>query len=74
MPEIMVSDNERIFLWVKRNRGVCSKIARKHGFTPSFVRAVLYGHCGSADRVVERSLIKAGAGFVKDRLENTVVV
>lgn len=69
MPEFVISDTERIFLWVKRNRGACSRIAREHGFTPSFVRAVLYGHCGSTDRIVEKSLIQAGASFVRDRIE-----
>ena len=70
MPELVISDTDKIFLWVKRNRGVCSRIAREHGFTPSFVRAVLYGHCGSTDRIVEKSLIEAGAAFVRDRIES----
>jgi hypothetical protein len=69
MTQIAVSENERIFLWVKRNRGVCSRIARERGVTPSFVRAVLYGHCGSTDRVIEKLLIEAGAVFVKARIE-----
>ena len=69
MPEFVISDTDKIFLWVKRNRGVCSRISRAHGFTLSFVRAVLYGHCGSTDRVVEKSLIEAGASFVQDRIE-----
>lgn len=63
------SEVEHLYLWVKRNRGVCSQIARDFGFTPSFVRAVLYGYSGSTDRRIEKALIRAGAPFVRDRIE-----
>lgn len=69
MTDLVISDTDRIYLWVKKNRGVCSRIAKDVGFTPSFVRAVLYGHCGSTDRVVEKALIDAGAAFVQQRIE-----
>lgn len=64
-----LSETDQLYLWVKKNRGVCSQIARIHGFTPSFVRSVLYGHCGSTGRLIERALIDAGAPFVRERIE-----
>lgn len=67
MPELIVSDLESIYLWVKRNRGVCSRIAREFEVTPSFVRSVLYGFCGSSEKRIEYALIEAGAEFVRER-------
>ena len=68
MPELLVSETENIYLWVKRNRGVCSRIAREFEVTPSFVRSVLYGFCGSSERRIEMALIGAGATFVRERI------
>ena len=69
MSETSLSETDLLYLWVKRNRGECSRIAREYGFTPQFVRSVLYGHCGSKDRLIEAALIQAGAPVVRDRME-----
>ena len=70
MPELVISEAENIYLWVKRNRGVCSRIAREFDVTPTFVRSVLYGFCGSTEKRIEHALIDAGAEFVRARMVN----
>ena len=70
MPELVVSETENIYLWVRRNRGACSRIAREFDVTHTFVRAVLYGFCGSAGKRIENALIDAGAEFVRTRIVN----
>lgn len=64
-----LSESDLLYLWVKRNRGECSRIAKEFGFSPQFVRAVLYGHSGSTDKLIEKALIKAGAPVIQQRIE-----
>lgn len=64
-----LSESDQIFLWIKRNRGVCSRIARDFELTPTFIRSVLYGHSKSTDFRVEKALVASGAPFVCDRIE-----
>lgn len=66
-----LSDADVIFLWVRRNRGVCVEISREFEVSREFVRQILYGLPGgkSKDFEIEKALIAAGAPFVADRIE-----
>lgn len=70
MPSDLASltDADVIFLWVRRNRGVCAQISRDCGVCTEFVRQVLYGSRNSTDLHVEKALAAAGAPFVADRI------
>ncbi len=64
-----ITESDHIFLWLRRNRGVLSKIARELEITPEFVRQVLYHrHIKSNDSRVEQALLEAGAPFMGERL------
>ena len=72
MPSIgdSLAESDVIFLWLRKNRGICSKISRDCNVSPAFVHMILYGqpHGISKDFVVEKALIQAGAPFVADRI------
>lgn len=72
MPSIgdSLTESDVIFLWLRKNRGVCSKISRDCEVSPAFVHMILYGQPGgiSDDLRVEKALIEAGAPFVADRI------
>ena len=65
------TDEQEIYLWLRSQRGLCSKVAREHGVSREFVRKVLYGigDARSAELRIERSLADAGAPFMRDRLD-----
>jgi hypothetical protein len=71
IPVTVLTSEQKIYLWLRSQRGLCSKVAREHGVSREFVRKVLYGlsDARSADLRIERSLAEAGAPFMKDRLE-----
>lgn len=62
-----LAESERVFLWIRKNRGVCSRIAKDLDLSHTFVRSVLYGHVRSSELRVEKALINAGAAFVSER-------
>lgn len=67
-----LTQDDVIFLWVKRNRGVCSKIAASLNVSKEFVSKVLYRpEKRSKESRVEWALIEAGAPFIRERLEGT---
>ena len=72
MPAIgdSLTESDVIFLWLRKNRGVCFRVSLDCGVSPSFVHAILYGKPGgkSDDLRVEKALIEAGAPFVADRI------
>lgn len=74
MPQssIKATASEVQFLWVRRNRGVCSRIARELGCSPEFIRRVLYGinNTKSSGLLVEKALMEAGAPFIEDRVRD----
>ena len=59
-----------IRVWLGRNRGIVSHVARKHNVTRAWVSAVLYGVKGarSEGHRIERALARAGAPFMAERL------
>ncbi len=65
-----LTESDVIFLWLRKNRGLCSKISIDCDVSPAFVHAILYGKPGgkSDDLRVEKALIAAGAPFVSDRI------
>lgn len=55
---------ERAALWVLRNRGELSRIAKQLEVSPQFVHMVLMGKRNSDEGKVESALRKAGAPLV----------
>lgn len=68
MSKPTISERDKIYLWIRKNRGVCSRVARDLDLSHSFVRDVIYGHAKSAELRVEKALIESGAAFISDRL------
>jgi len=67
---IALTRADQVFLWIRKNRGVCSQIARDHKVTPGFVRQVLYSpEVRSTHFRIERALLDAGAPFMEERIE-----
>lgn len=67
---VELTRSDKIFLWIRRNRGVCSKIARDHEVTPGFVRQILYSpEVKSTSLRIERALHDAGAPFMDERIK-----
>lgn len=67
-PEVL-SDEQKVFLWIRENRGVCSQVASTCEVSHTFVRKVLYGQSKSSEFRVEKALLDAGALFMRDRIE-----
>ncbi len=66
-----ISRSDEISIWVRRNRGVCSRVARELDVSAEFVRVILYGlGPRSTGLRVERALVAVGAPFVAARLES----
>lgn len=74
MPKRTLTEQEECFLWVRRNRGVCAKIARDLEVSSEFVRVILYRtypNLKSAELRVERALFEAGAPFMRERIDQS---
>lgn len=68
MPDMSTEDH--IFIWVRKNRGVCAGIARQFSVSHQFVRQVLYCPAiKSSDLRIEKALAEAGAPFMSSRFE-----
>ena len=60
MPDLK---DQRI-LWLRRNRGVLARLARKLDYSNEMIRSCFYGDATSKDNRIERELAKLGApGF-----------
>lgn len=76
IPVTTLTEEQTIYLWLRGRRGVCSKIARKHGVSREFVRKILYGlgDARSAELRVERDLADEDAPFMRNRLDREIGV
>ncbi len=71
LPVTELTEEQLTYLWLRSQRGLCSRIAREHGVSREFVRKILYGlaDARSAELRIEKSLADAGAPFIQKRLD-----